>query len=110
MGDPEVSCDQTVTGQVFERAVFEWHPEINGGTILLRLLGTDYWGTVQDQESIQGVNVPDYNGGTTTYTQPAAPALYAACNAHPHAAATADLHGLGLRLGLPRARPHQGGR
>ncbi len=70
VGDPRVSCDQTVTGQVFERAAFEWHPEIDGGVILLRLLGTDYWGTVQDQSSIQGVNVPNYTGGTTTDTQP----------------------------------------
>ena len=73
LGDSEASCDRTVTGQVFERAAFEWHPEIDGGTIHLRLLGTDYWGTMQDQSSIQGVNVPDYNGGTIADTQPAIP-------------------------------------
>ncbi len=110
LGDPEICCDQTVTGQVFERAVFEWHPEVANGRILLRLLGTDYWDTMQDQGSIQGVDVPDYNGGVTppsllsdaplsaqptipTYTPPT----------------TAVVHRFGLRLGLPCALPRQGG-
>ncbi len=52
------------TVQFFERNRMEWHPEINGGTILLGRLGVRIWNGVTSQSAILASKevVPDYDG------------------------------------------------
>lgn len=104
-GDTNGSCDRTVSGQMFERSVFEWHPETDGGTILLRRLGADYWDTVKNRESIQGVTVPTDNGGAAApiYNPPSASVstLSPADNPPPQPSYTGSVSGSVCPAGYP---------
>ena len=54
---------QTYTVQYFERNRFEWHPEINGGVVLLGRLGAQvYEQTKASVDAAASVTVPAYDG------------------------------------------------
>lgn len=51
------------SAQFFERAVFEWHPEVAGGAVLLRRIGVLFWdGADKSALNSATTTVPDYNG------------------------------------------------
>jgi hypothetical protein len=61
--------------QYFERNRFEYHPEINGGTVLLGRLGAPIWDEVKPKITGQAnVTVPDYDSNVPYLDVPAAPA------------------------------------
>jgi hypothetical protein len=54
--------DKAFPMQIFERARFEWHAEVNGGTVLLGLLGTPIYERLRDSINASNiVQVPDYD-------------------------------------------------
>ncbi len=60
-------CARSFSAQIFERNVFEWHPEVNGGAVLLRRLGallnwTDSIQTSVARNPSSIRTVPDYDG------------------------------------------------
>jgi len=60
VNDPATS--RPVAIQVFERAIFEFHPEIDGGVILLERLGAELWDYYRDNTLAHPewfVTVPD---------------------------------------------------
>lgn len=69
-GTDEGTCIGHFSAQVFERNVFEWHPEVNGGSVLLRRIGALVWTDARRMNVAQNPGglrtVPDYDGGSTS--------------------------------------------
>jgi len=75
------TSNQSFAVQYFERERFEWHPEINGGTVLLGRLGASELGfQVRDGFDPSAVTVPDYDNGSqsppTSTPPPASAPVY----------------------------------
>ncbi len=77
-GTDDGNCTGHFSAQFFERSAFEWHPEVNGGTVLLRRLGALTW----DDETRTSIarnpgflrSIPDYDDVKAMNTAPPAPA------------------------------------
>lgn len=70
--------------QYFERNRFEYHPEINGGTVLLGRLGAQVWDDVKtDFIGRANVTVPDYDSNAPYLDESAAPVAPPATGGQP---------------------------
>lgn len=75
--DDGSGCGQGFSAQIFERNVFEWHSEVNGGVVLLRRIGARVWSDARRAKVANNPAAlrtgPDYDGGSSSSSPPPAP-------------------------------------